>query len=226
MQYCFHGAVGDDYRRNYQNYAIQWAAYKEALYACDTVGLDYFGLISAEFDTWPWNTDLMTSHALVAAGAEQADQYDSDDEAYAAARHEELHQIAIAPQSPNMQRQPYPVVGNEMDLVSMECHDGDNNGEQQLNDSHQQLGLYEFVLQGPPLHSQNTTRIMPDSFVCCECGSEVQVVCPSGYCTPCCEMEMCGCDNQDNDYSSSSDDDDDQDGDADSHASGRKFARI
>ena len=72
MQYCF----GDDNKRNYQDYAIQWAAYKEALYACDTVGLENLGLVSAEFDT-----DLITSHALVAAEAEQAQQYDSDDEA-------------------------------------------------------------------------------------------------------------------------------------------------
>jgi hypothetical protein len=58
-------------------------------YTCDTgtIGIEYLvdlekylGLVSANLDT-----DLMPSHALVAAEAEQAQQYDSDDEAYAAA---------------------------------------------------------------------------------------------------------------------------------------------
>ena len=220
MQYC----IGEN-RRKYQNYAIQWAAYQEALHTCDTGTNDIECLV--DFETFLGLVELVhtnltfndTSHALVAAEAEQAHQHDSDDEAHEAARHEELHQIAMAPQSPNMQQQPDPVA---MDLVSMECHDGDNIGEQQLNDIHQQFGHLVCVLQGPPC--QNATRIMPGSHVCCECGDVAQVVCPSGYCIPCCEMEMCGCDNKDNDYSSSSDGDDDQDGDADNHANDRMVA--
>ena len=49
----------------------------------------------------------------VAAEAEQPQQYDRDNEAYATARHGELHQIAVAPQCPDAQRHP--------DQVSRDC---------------------------------------------------------------------------------------------------------
>ena len=110
MQY----SMGEN-RRKYQNYAIHWAAYQEALHTCDTgtIGIEYL----VDFETFLGLVELVhtnltfndTSHALVAAEAEQAHQYDRDDEAHEAARHEELHQIAMAPQSPNVQQQPDPV---------------------------------------------------------------------------------------------------------------------
>ena len=87
----------------------------------------------------------------------------------------------------------------------MECHNSGESGDGDDNDDHGELNGFSFSAGW---------------FVCNECGDRVQVVCPSGYCMPCCEMIPCGCDNQDDEYSSSNDDD----YDGDYHAGDEMFA--
>ena len=129
-------------------HSVDWSEYKDAL-----DGIDYLGLLSADFDI-----DLMFAHGLVAAEAEQA--------------------------MVDTQQQPESAPNSD----SMECHNGDS------------IGAHP--------NEPDVLQALPEWFACMQCGAQVPVVCPTGYCTPCCEIEMCGCDNQNNGYSSSDSNDD------------------
>ena len=177
-----------------QEFHIDWSRYSDVLgESLDDV--DVLGLLNANFDT-----SLVLENGMVAAERPITnglpEMGTAENHSVGATGGEPAEQASVDPQQQLEQA---------TNSGSMECHNSGESGDGDDNDDQGELNGFSFSA---------------DWFVCNECGDHVQVVCPSGYCMPCCEMIPCGCDNQDDDYSSSNDDD----YDGDYHAGDEMFA--
>ena len=73
--------------------------------------------------------------------------------------------------------------GQGTESVNIEGHNGDTNDDDEENN-----------------HNGEHVFYVPEAaFNCANCGAPCNMVCPFGLCFPCCEMTVCGCNEQDHD---------------------------